>query len=34
VITQEASIALVDFFEAGDRRSGVGEGFGRDALWG
>ena len=29
---QEASIALVDLVEAGDRRIGVGKGFGRDAL--
>ena len=34
VIAQKASIALVDLVEAGDRRSGIGEGFGGDARWG
>jgi hypothetical protein len=34
VITQEASVAVVDLVEAGNCRSGVSEGFGRDALRG
>jgi len=33
-IAQEGSVALVDIGEAGDRFSGVGEGFGRDPLRG
>ena len=33
-IAQEASIALVDFVKAGDGRSGIGEGFRREALAG
>ena len=33
-IAQEAGVALVNFLEAGDCRRGVGERFGRDALWG
>ena len=33
-IAQEVSVPLVDLVEADDCRSGVGEGFGRDALRG
>src|SRR5271170_5161617 len=33
-IAQEGSIALIDFLEAHDRRSSIGEGFGREGLWG
>ena len=33
-IAQEAGVALVNFLEAGDCRRGVGERFGREALWG
>ena len=33
-IAQERGIALIDFVEASDRRSGIGKGFRRDALRG
>jgi hypothetical protein len=33
VIAREVRVTLVDFLEAADCRSGVGEGLGRHKLW-